>query len=530
MDERHDYDVVVIGAGPGGLAAAAYLGMTGRRVLVVDARGQVGGHMSAFTHAGCEFDIGLHYTVPGPVQQVLRPLGVEVEFREFDPDGMFVLTGAGPDIAVPKGVEAFRARLHQAFPGEEQAIDTFLGTVAMLAGELEQIPDRPHLRELPAIPWRLRGLLRYGTATLGGYLASLHASPWLQTALTAWTSGSMAVSPARMSLPAAAFVIRHYLDGLAYPQGGSRVISEGLAEVVRRHGGEVLTGTEVTRILVTGGRVRGVRMGDASLDAAPGQDRDVLAPAVVSAVGIQQTYLRLLAPDVVPGRVLRRVRSYEMALPLAVAYLVLGRDLAAEGYRNATRLAVGAADISGMYAAVQAGELPEDGMAGAWIANLADPGNPRLCRPGQTSVQLISVAPAQHAWWGIAPGSGPTARYAARKREVRDWLVRLGERAIPGLSESIVYEETATPVTDERFMRSAGGTSYGPALTPRQAFTRMGPPGAVPGLFHAGASVRPSHGLVGTLHGGLAAAAAVSSIPVAELLTRSTVAEAVSVR
>lgn len=58
----------------------------------------------------------------------------------------------------------------------------------------------------------------------------------------------------------------------------------------------------------------------------------------------------------------------------------------------------------------------------------------------------------------------------------------------------------------------------------------MGPHGAVAGLFHAGASVRPSHGLVGTLHGGLAAAAAVSSIPVAELLTRSTVAEAVSVR
>ena len=528
MDERHDYDVIVIGAGAGGLTTAAYVAMTGRRVAVVDAREQLGGHMSAFTHAGYEFDIGLHYTVAAPARQVLQPLGVQVQFREFDPDGMFRLIGPGPEFAVPKGMDPFRERLCEAFPSQRQAIDTFLSTVQMLSDELDQIPERPQVQDLPRLPWRLRGLLRYWATTAGGYLDTLHASPPLKTALLEWISGSLAVPPSRLSLPVAARLIRGYLKGLSYPQGGSRAITEGLADAIRRHGGEILPGTEVSQILVDGKHARGVRVRSASVDAAPEPGRDILAPAVVSAVDVKQTYLRLLPPDSVPPRLLRRVRGYELALPLAVVYLVLDRDLAAEGYTNAVRIVSDVDDIDATYAAVSAGELPEAGSAGAWIANLADPGNPRLCPPGRTNVQLIGVAPAQHSWWGIAPGSGPTARYAARKRQVRDQFVRLAERAIPGLAGSIVYEETATPITGERFMRCTGGTAYGPAFTPRQAFSRLGATSAIAGLYHAGASVRPSHGLVGTLSGGLAAASAVTSIPVAELLARCATSEAVS--
>lgn len=56
----------------------------------------------------------------------------------------------------------------------------------------------------------------------------------------------------------------------------------------------------------------------------------------------------------------------------------------------------------------------------------------------------------------------------------------------------------------------------------------VGATSAIAGLYHAGASVQPSHGLMGTLSGGLTAASAVTSIPVAELLARSATSEAVS--
>lgn len=528
MDERHDFDVIVIGAGPGGLTAAAYLSLAGRRVLVLDARDDVGGHMSAFTRSGYEFDIGLHYASEPYVQEVLRPVGVDVTFREFDPRAMFRLVGPNRDIAVPKGMASFRAVLHEAFPAERHVADTFLDTAQLLSAELEQIPQRPHLRELPRLPWQLRGLLRYGGTTAGHYLDSLHASPQLKVALLGWTSGSLGLPPSQLSLPIAGRMVEHYLGGLAYPQGGSRMITEGLADVVRKHGGQVRLGVEVTQIVVHGGRVRGIQLRSASLDSPPDPPENIAAPAVVSAIDLEHTYLRLLPPDLVPRRMARRVRNFELPLPLAVVYMVIDRDLAAEGYSNTTRIVTDGYDIDGMYATLRSGELPEAYSAGVWIASLADPANERLCPPGMTNLQLMGVAPARHEFWGIAPGSSSTARYAARKQQVRDALVRLGERAIPGLNESIVHESTSTPVTFERHMRTTEGVSYGPAFTPRQAFSRPGPAGPIKGLFHAGAGARPSHGLVGTLHGGLAAAAAVTSVPVAELLTSRAVAELVS--
>ncbi len=520
MDTHRDADAVVIGAGPGGLTAAAYLGLTGRRVLVVDARDEPGGHMSAFTHSGYEFDIGLHYTSETPVQQVLRPLGIDVAFHPFDPAGMFRLRSGGVEFAVPQGLENYRSRLHEAFPAERHAIDTFLQTVQLLSDEVDQLQQRPHLRDLPRLPWEMRGLLRHGMSTVGGYLDALHATPQLKSVLGGWLTGSLAIPPSLASLPAYASMTRRYLDGMSYPQGGSRVISERLVAAIRRQGGELLLGTEARQIIVHNGRVRGVRIGNASLDVAAESAQDVLAPVVVSAVSVQQTYLRLLPPDTVASRLRRRIRGYELPLPFAVVYLILDRDLAAEGYPNANHI-VSSGDLEMIYAALRAGELPGAGIAGIWIASLADPTNPRLCRSGQTNLQVMGFAPAQHDWWGVMPGVAATPRYAARKRQVRDRLVALAEQVIPALVASIVYEETATPSTDERYMRTPDGTSYGPAFIPRQSFTRLGPAGAVEGLFLAGASARPAHGLMGTLMSGVGAAAAAAEMPVAELLTSS---------
>ena len=47
-----DADVIVVGAGSGGLTAAAYLAVMGRRVVVVDRRSMPRGNTSAFTHEG----------------------------------------------------------------------------------------------------------------------------------------------------------------------------------------------------------------------------------------------------------------------------------------------------------------------------------------------------------------------------------------------------------------------------------------------------------------------------------------------
>lgn len=87
-----------------------------------------------------------------------------------------------------------------------------------------------------------------------------------------------------------------------------------------------------------------------------------------------------------------------MAPPLFGLLLVLDRDLATEGFRNTNTWLHPNADIEGSYAAMN-GHMPERPSVFVSPGSLNDPNNPRLCRPGQSNLQLLTCVPGDH----IAP-------------------------------------------------------------------------------------------------------------------------------
>ena len=254
-----DADVIVVGAGAGGLTTAAYLAALGRRVIVVDRQPVPGGNTSSFTHAGFEFDIGLHYlggyrdARPG-VRAVLDPLGIELSFREQDRDGFDTLLFEDMTFAVPAGVEQFGARLREFFPRERGAIDRYLRKMVAVAEQLEApVPSR--IAEVPGYAWRTRDFLAASMTTLGRELDRLDCSPRLRTVL-GYLWGTYGVPPSRTALGMHAMVTMHYLRGAWHPEGGARAVSDALVEVIERNGGELLVDTDVSRIIVDDGSVR----------------------------------------------------------------------------------------------------------------------------------------------------------------------------------------------------------------------------------------------------------------------------------
>ncbi len=509
MFASNDADAIVIGAGTGGLTAAAYLAVMGHRVVVVDRQSMPGGNTSAFTHEGYEFDIGLHYlggwrgAHPG-IRGVLEPLGVDLRYREQDPEGFDEVLFDDMTFLVPRGVEEFRARLRDVFPDERAAIDRHLRRIASIAGEFEaQAPVRMDVRSLMGMPWRMPVTAATARMTLGHEFERLGCSPRLRAVLN-WCHAVYAVAPSRVALAMHALAAMHYLAGAWYPEGGGPAVVNALVDVISSHGGEIILDAEVGQIVVDSEGVRGVRLVEGRDGGASSQLR---APLVVSAADLKHTYLDLLASPNVRPRVLRRVRRYRMAAPLFVVYAVLDRDLRAEGVPNRNWWVYGDDDIDGQYAACDRGELPS-GHAFITSASLKDPTNPRLCRAGQTNIQIMWIAPAAHDFWG----AGET--YAQRKREMRDALLAAADRAIPGITGAIVYEETASPMTWERYVHNSGGSSYGIAATPDQFLLRRpGPKTHIPGLYLAGASTRTAHGITGVALGGMEAAAIAAGAP-----------------
>lgn len=169
-----DAEAIVIGAGTGGLTAAAYLAALGRRVVVVDRQPMPGGNTASFTHDGYEFDIGLHYlggwagSHPG-LRAVLEPLGIDLHYRELDPDGFDELLFDDMAFRVPRGVEEFRARLHEQFPEERERIDRHLRRIATITQELEATaPVRLEPRSLLSTLWRTKVTTVTAATTLAG--------------------------------------------------------------------------------------------------------------------------------------------------------------------------------------------------------------------------------------------------------------------------------------------------------------------------------------------------------------------------
>lgn len=345
-------------------------------------------------------------------------------------------------------------------------------------------------------------------------------SEWAQATLVA-EAGDYATPPSRTPVAMHAAIMHHYLkSGAYYPRGGGHVIAANLIDVIEANGGMIRTQAAVERIQVKDGGVTGVVLADG---------RELHARTVVSNADIKRTYLELVGERHLRGKTVKRVRKYRMAPPLFCVYLALDIDLrerlAATQYFLAPRDGGEARDrpmraLERMYRETAAGRFDESGEPATYLtsATLKDPDSTNHAPPGQSTLELMTLAPADPAFWGVDDGIRPweDRSYATGDRylEVKDRLIeRLIERAteiIPDLRDHIVWREAATPITQQRYTRSTGGTSYG--IEP--AVDQFGPfrPHArteIKGLFLTGASTRWAHGIVGSMTGGVGTASAI---------------------
>ena len=124
-----DYDVVVIGAGNGGLTAAARLAKGGARVLVLERHNVPGGCATSFCRGRFEFEVALHQLTgmglpenPGPLRRVLKSLGVldRLEFLDMNDLYRLQVIHEDIDITLRPSREGVVAELQRRFPGKRR--------------------------------------------------------------------------------------------------------------------------------------------------------------------------------------------------------------------------------------------------------------------------------------------------------------------------------------------------------------------------------------------------------------------------
>lgn len=167
------YDIAVVGAGMGGLAAAGLLARAGRSVVLVDRAPRPGGVARAQEIEGHRFEVGTTFLSGfgpgGPLAMLCQRLGISLPVQACDP--AFQVALPNHRISLWAEPEAWWREVRREFPAEEAGWQALWSELDEVATEREQAVKR--LPALPPVGWRER--LRVWRALTPGMLSPVPA-------------------------------------------------------------------------------------------------------------------------------------------------------------------------------------------------------------------------------------------------------------------------------------------------------------------------------------------------------------------
>ncbi len=505
MTERIETDVVIVGAGLGGLSAARHLQESGHQVVVVEGHTKPGGYAHFFRKEEFRFEVALHaldgLDHGGWARSMFETLGIldRVEFNRLEP----FYTARFPDfeVAVPADVPGYVAALSEVLPDERDGVRDLFDAIGRVGHDVARYArdrsagTRVPLHEMPTVYQDMSAA--FGSSWQEFVDPYLHSAEAKALVSTLW--GYLGLPPSKVSAGQFALTLLSYHTGGAwYPTGGSGTMTWAITEVIEENGGQVHLRNIVTSIEPSATGVTVVT--DKGLT--------IMASAVVSNASPTAT-LGLLPPGMVDPAWSRGFESDVPALSSLVVHLGVNRDLAAEGWNHHEFFDMVGYDLEAEYDAILGGRFEEASMI---ISNytIVDP----TCAPeGSSVLALTTLAPWDHAdIWGTG-GNLENYRvnpdYLRVKEEAGDILIDRANRLIPGLRDAIVTSHVGTPLTNARYVRQPHGSLYGREQSVANMMDRRSPRTPIPNVFLTGAWIGGG-GMTAAVSSGRSAAKAVS--------------------
>ncbi|MDG2381345.1 MAG: phytoene desaturase family protein [Pirellulaceae bacterium] len=256
--------VTIIGAGPGGLAAAMQLAHAGARVKILERMPRVGGRCSAIESDGFRFDVGpTFFLYPRVLAEIFssvgRDLWSEVPMTRLDPQYR-VAFGAGGKIDATPDIARMEKEIAGICPQDATSFVRFMTDNREKLARFRPILESPFnsavdlmrpsmLKALPMLkPWR----------SVGGELQKYFSDPRLVVAFS-FQSKYLGMSPFQCPSLFSILAFLEYEYGIYHPTGGCCRVSERMAEIAQEMGVEIHLNEPVEEILFSGRKAVGIR-------------------------------------------------------------------------------------------------------------------------------------------------------------------------------------------------------------------------------------------------------------------------------
>jgi phytoene desaturase len=256
--------VLIVGAGPGGLAGAMLLAKAGVDVTLIEKQPRVGGRTSVIEADGYRFDLGpTFFLYPQILEEIFTTCGYdlhrEVPMVKLDPQYRLTF-GAGGELNCVPDVERMVAEIAKLAPADAPNFRRFMADNRVKLEKFTPCLQTPFASWKDLLHTRLLAVLPYlkPWKSLNAELAGYFNDPRLQLAFT-FQSKYLGMSPFQCP---SLFSILSYLEyehGIWHPIGGCNSLMTGMARVATELGVKIRLNEPVEEILFEGRRAVGVR-------------------------------------------------------------------------------------------------------------------------------------------------------------------------------------------------------------------------------------------------------------------------------
>lgn len=494
---KDKYDVIVLGAGIGGITAGALLAKKGYQVLIVEQHYLPGGVCTSIKREGTAMDAGaallFGWGKGSPHWFVMNELEEEIDMIQHE--SLYKMHFDDKSVTFWRDFDKYFKELNEAFPGREDQFKGFYDECFKVYEAMKKIPmlmspdtmsRGTTLKMLLKNPLNVVKMPKMMNTSMKDVLDKYVKDPFVEGFFDLVVASCYCTSIEETPLMLASAVVCSAHDkneGAFYPSGSPQMLPNKIESALERFNGQILYRRLVDEILISDGEAYGVKLEDGT---------EILGDRIISDATIWNLYGSLIKKEHISPERMEWAHKFVSTTSAVIIYISVNAEVFPEGTH-----------------AIEAFINPKDLLKDNYFVYIPSIDDPSISPEGVHSVSILCSAEQEIEPWPRPwdPDYQQEA-YVARKQKIADRALNVLEEKFPGFKKGIRTIDIATPATTERFTLKNWGNIGGPKQALGQhLLNRMKIKSPdIKNLFCVGDSTSLGEGVVSVTTSGISAA------------------------